>query len=65
MDAAGRGHFCGRFPLGGLLASLAWFSYYTWWEYNARYATVFAIAIAVSVALFFSYVRFVKFMERP
>jgi hypothetical protein len=51
--------------LGGLLGSLTWVSYYTWWEPNTRYAIVFGVAACLSTLLFLAYLRFIKFMERP
>lgn len=51
--------------LGGLLGSLTWILYYTYWEHNVRYATIFAIAAGTGLVLFVACLRFVKFMERP
>lgn len=51
--------------LGTLLASATWFSYHTWWESNSRYTSVFAIAAGIAVVLFLTFLRFVKYMERP
>ena len=51
--------------LGGVLSSLTWAGYYTWWEHNARYAMVFGVAACISTLVFLAYLRFIKFMERP
>ncbi|MCE9587562.1 MAG: MFS transporter [Verrucomicrobia bacterium] len=51
--------------IGGLLGNLAWIGYYSWWERNMHYVTVFSIAAISTAAILVFYVRFVKFMERP
>jgi hypothetical protein len=50
---------------GLLLGSAIWVGYYVWWQPNLRYAFLFGVAALVNILLFWLYVRFVRFMERP
>jgi Na+/melibiose symporter-like transporter len=50
---------------GGILALLVWIGYYAHFVPKPDYVRIFAIALAINTALFFAYLRFMKFMERP
>jgi MFS family permease len=50
---------------GLLLGSAIWVGYYVWWQPNLRYALLFGVAGLVNILLFWLYLRFVRFMERP
>jgi hypothetical protein len=51
--------------LGILGSFITWIVYYTRFNPDPYSAKVFAIAAAVSIALFVAYLCFIKFMERP
>jgi len=51
--------------LGTVVSALAWIGYYLYFEKRPDYVLVFGIALAVNVAIFPGYLRFMKFMERP
>ena len=51
--------------IGGMLGTLTWWAYYSFFDPNPRYAIVFLIAAILGAVLFGAYLRFLKFMERP
>ncbi len=51
--------------IGGILGTIAWVLFYTYWQPDSWNAWIFAIAGMISIVLFAAYVRFIKFMERP
>lgn len=51
--------------VGGILGSLVWIGYYSHFVPKPEYVRIFALALGINTALFFAYLRFMKFMERP
>ena len=50
---------------GGLLSSLAWWIYYTFFAHQPHDAGIWLAAMCLNIFLFLVYIRFIKFMERP
>lgn len=50
---------------GGILGNLVWIGYYVHFVPKPDYVKVFALTICINIALYFAYLRFMKFMERP
>lgn len=51
--------------VGQMLAQGAWLVYYTWYEPNRHYATIFSIALVLSLLLYGLYVAIIRHLERP
>jgi len=50
---------------GMALALIVWIGCYVYYEPRPDYVRVFALALLINIALYFGYLRFMKFMERP
>jgi MFS family permease len=50
---------------GQLLGQGAWVVYYTWYEPNRHHATVFGIALVLSLVFFGLYLLIIRHLERP
>jgi maltose/moltooligosaccharide transporter len=51
--------------LGQMLAQGTWVIYYTWYEPNRHHATIFSIALVLSILLYGLYVLIIRHLERP
>lgn len=51
--------------VGSVLGSLVWIGYYSHFVPKPEYVKIFSLALGINTALFFAYLRFMKFMERP
>ena len=50
---------------GHILGQIAWVVYYTWYEPNRHHATVFSIALVLSLAFYALYLVIIRHLERP
>jgi hypothetical protein len=50
---------------GHILGQIAWVVYYTWYEPNRHHATVFGIALVLSLVFFGLYLLIIRHLERP
>ena len=51
--------------VGHLLGQTAWVVYFTWYEPNRHHATVFGIALVLSLVLYALYLLIIRHLERP
>ena len=51
--------------LGQMLAQGTWVVYYTWYEPNRHHATIFSVALMLSLVLYGLYVLIIRHLERP
>lgn len=51
--------------VGNVLIGCVWIGYYSHYELRPDYVIVFSLHVGILIALYFGYLRFMKFMERP